>query len=368
MGLVMGKSHPGWTEVMSLEAAVGAQDKVDAAIGELSAGRPVVLVNKVDEGDAVLAFAAEHATAALVAFTVRHGSGFLCVAMEQADCQRLELGPMPRDQGVHPATAQRTTVDAVGTSTGISARDRAATISSLASETSSAGDFRRPGHVVPLHAEEGGVLSRRGTAEAILDLVRLAGLRPAGAFCALVSAEHPQAIADAAEARRFAAMHELAVVSVDDLFSHRVRAKARVRRCADTSLPTRYGQFRTIGYRSLEDNTEHIALVLGLDDEPAPVPVHVHPECVTGDVLASIGCDCGRALDEAVREMAALGRGVILYVRSVGGATACGLFGPAWADRPSVAATAASILNDLGVSRPRLVGGASHGLRAISSG
>jgi 3,4-dihydroxy 2-butanone 4-phosphate synthase/GTP cyclohydrolase II len=346
----------------------GASALVEVALAEVAAGRPVVLADDPDDAgrtSAALVFAAEPATPAAVAFAVRHGSGFVCVALDETDCDRLRLRP------VHHDPAYRTTVDGVGTGTGISARARAATIAALGSATSTAADFVRPGHVVPVSARAGGVLARRGRPEAAADLARLAGLRPAAALCDLVSAERTGEMADAAEAGRFAARHGLAALSVADLVCHRLRTEPRVRRCASTSLPTRYGLFTAVGYRDVESGAgggraaEHLALVAGPgpgtgqerggDGVRAPVPVHVHPECLTGDIMGSQACGCGAALDSALAEIGAVGRGVVIYARPRR-VTACGLARPAWTDRTGVAGVAAWILDDLDVSWLRLVG------------
>jgi 3,4-dihydroxy 2-butanone 4-phosphate synthase/GTP cyclohydrolase II len=278
---------------------------------------------------------------------VRHTSGFVCVALQGDECERLALSPMHHHDGDRFHTAFRVTVDLQGTGTGISASARARTIAALASPSSSAGDFVRPGHVVPLRARPDGVLERPGHTEAAVDLARLAGLSAAGALCEIVSEDQPGEMARGAELDRFAKEHDLVLISVADLIRFRRLTEPQVRRVVETSLPTEHGLFRAVGYASLHDASEHVALVAdGSDDSPDTVPVHVHTECLTGDVLRSTGCDCRQALDEAMARFSAERRGVVVYLRPAGTARTC--------DRnrdapPGAAATADWILADLGV-------------------
>ncbi|GAA1383516.1 bifunctional 3,4-dihydroxy-2-butanone-4-phosphate synthase/GTP cyclohydrolase II [Pseudonocardia kongjuensis] len=303
-----------------------AEARVRAALVAIAAGQPVVVVDdadREDEGD--LIFAAALATPALVAFTVRHTSGFICVALPDDECDRLDLPPMHHRDGDRFSTAYRVTVDRAGTGTGISATARAATIAALAAPTSVPRDFVRPGHVVPLRARPGGVLTRPGHTESAVDLARLAGLPPAGALCEIVSTERPGTMARGAELNRFADEHGLALVSVDDIIRYRLRTEAQVERVVTTALPTEHGHFRAVGYRAT-DGAEHVALLAGeLDDVTEDTPVHVHVECLSGDVLRASSCDCGRSLTEAMARFAAEGRGIITYLRPVGGVRACGL-------------------------------------------
>ncbi|BBG03752.1 MULTISPECIES: 3,4-dihydroxy-2-butanone-4-phosphate synthase [Pseudonocardia] len=303
-----------------------AEERVRAALAAIAAGEPVVVVDdadREDEGD--LIFAAALATPSLVAFTVRHTSGFICVALPDDECDRLDLPPMHHRDGDRFRTAYRVTVDLAGTGTGISASSRAATIAALAAPSSVPRDFVRPGHVVPLRARPGGVLTRPGHTESAVDLARLAGLPPVGALCEIVSTERPGTMARGTELTRFAAEHGLALVSVDDIIRYRLRTEAQVERVVTTALPTEHGHFRAVGYRGT-DGAEHVALIAGeLDDITADTPVHVHVECLSGDVLRATSCACGRSLTEAMARFAAEGRGIITYLRPVGGVRACGL-------------------------------------------
>lgn len=294
-------------------------DGIDRAIADIAAGRAVVVVDDEDrenEGDII--FAAELATPELVAFMVRHSSGYICAPLTGEDCDRLGLPPMvARNQDVR-GTAYTVTVDAAdAASTGISAADRAHTIRLLADPGTSAADFTRPGHMVPLRAVDGGVLVRAGHTEAAVDLARLAGLRPAGVICEVVSEDDPTGMARLPELRRFCDEHGLALVSIEQLIEWRRRNELLIDRVADVSMPTEHGAFRAVGYRSRVDGIEHVALVMGdvATDEGRDVLVRVHSECLTGDVFGSLRCDCGPQLEASLAAVAAEGRGVVLYMR-----------------------------------------------------
>ncbi|MCK2245489.1 MULTISPECIES: bifunctional 3,4-dihydroxy-2-butanone-4-phosphate synthase/GTP cyclohydrolase II [unclassified Crossiella] len=292
-------------------------DTIEAAIADIAAGRPVIVVDDEDrenEGDII--FAAEKATPELIAFTVRYTSGYICVPLPEADCDRLDLPPMYHTNQDARGTAYTVTVDArTGVSTGISAADRARTIRLLADAESTAADFNRPGHVVPLRAKEGGVLRRPGHTEAAVDLARLAGLRPAGVLCEVVSQKDDGDMARREELEVFAAEHDLKLISIAGLIAYRRRFEKQVQRVAEARIPTVHGEFRAVGYDSLLDGIEHVALVTGEIGDGEDVLVRVHSECLTGDVFASLRCDCGPQLDAALAAVAAEGRGVVLYMR-----------------------------------------------------
>ncbi|MBX6391628.1 MAG: bifunctional 3,4-dihydroxy-2-butanone-4-phosphate synthase/GTP cyclohydrolase II [Frankia sp.] len=299
-----------------------AQDELAAAFGtipqalaEIAAGRPVVVVDDADrENEGDLIFAAEKATPELLAFMIRHTSGVICAPVTGADADRLGLDPMVGRNSEPHHTAFTVSVDArSGVSTGISAADRAHTIRLLADPAAGPDDFTRPGHVFPLRARDGGVLSRAGHTEAAVDLARLAGLRPAGAICEIVNDDG--SMARLPDLVRFAREHGLVLVSIADLIAYRRRAERQVVRLAEARLPTRHGLFRAIGYRDTVDGVEHVALVRGDLGDGADVLVRMHSECLTGDVFGSLRCDCGDQLDAALRAVAAEGRGVVLYLR-----------------------------------------------------
>ncbi|MGW0227055.1 bifunctional 3,4-dihydroxy-2-butanone-4-phosphate synthase/GTP cyclohydrolase II [Actinopolymorpha singaporensis] len=297
------------------------RDPVERALADLAAGRAVVVVDDEDrenEGDII--FAASAATPELVAFTVRHTSGVLCVPMEGADLDRLAVGPMTADNQDTMRTAFCVTVDAAaGITTGISAEDRTRTIRLLADPGTGPDDVVRPGHVFPLRYRPGGVLARRGHTEAAVDLVRLAGLPPVGVLAELVENDGTMMRGDAL--RRFAGEHDLALLTIEDLVRHRRRHERLVERVAETRIPTRHGDFRAVGYRCTVDGSEHVALVRGdlaiaerTADGGGPL-VRLHSECLTGDAFGSLRCDCGPQLDRALAAVAADGAGVVVYLR-----------------------------------------------------
>ena len=291
-------------------------DSIDDAVAAIGRGEAVVVVDDEDrENEGDLIFAAEHATPELVAFMVRYTSGYVCVALEEDAAARLDLPPMVALNEDARSTAYTVTVDAATGTTGISARCRAETIRRLADPSSRAADFTRPGHVVPLRARPGGVLVRDGHTEASVDLARLAGCRPAGALCEIVSEDDPSDMARGDELRRFADEHGLTMISIAQLIAYRRRAENHVERVVSTTLPTEYGPFTAYGYRSLIDGTEHIALVTGDIAGGSDVLVRVHSECLTGDVFGSRRCDCGPQLHESMRIIQEAGRGVIVYLR-----------------------------------------------------
>ncbi|WP_188316594.1 bifunctional 3,4-dihydroxy-2-butanone-4-phosphate synthase/GTP cyclohydrolase II [Solihabitans fulvus] len=296
---------------------MGAFADIEQAIADIAAGRPVVVVDDEDrENEGDLIFAAEKATPELLAFMVRYTSGYVCVSLTEHDCDRLDLPPMYHTNQDRRGTAYTVTVDAKeGVSTGISAADRARTIRLLADGNAVAGDFVRPGHVVPLRAKEGGVLRRAGHTEAAVDLARLAGLRPVGVLCEIVSQKDEGDMARRDELAVFAEEHDMRLITIADLIAYRRRTEKQVVRVAEARIPTAHGTFRAVGYDSTLDGIEHIALVYGDLGDGADVLVRVHSECLTGDVFGSLRCDCGPQLDAALEAVATEGRGVVLYMR-----------------------------------------------------
>jgi 3,4-dihydroxy 2-butanone 4-phosphate synthase/GTP cyclohydrolase II len=290
-------------------------DEVDRAIKDIAAGRPVIVVDddkRENEGD--LVFAASLATPELLAFTIKHARGLICVPMLGADLDRLQLPQMTADNTEHHGTAFTISVDArEGTTTGISAADRAKTISVLADPASGPADLVRPGHIFPLRYAEGGVLRRPGHTEAAVDLARLAGLRPAGVVCEIVNEDGT--MARLPRLREFADEHGLALISIEQLIEYRRRTERLLTRLARTQIPNAYGIWQAYGYRHDIDGTEHVALVLGDITGRENVLARLHSECLTGDVFGSLRCDCGAQLDAAMAAIAAEGRGVVLYLR-----------------------------------------------------
>jgi 3,4-dihydroxy 2-butanone 4-phosphate synthase / GTP cyclohydrolase II len=306
---------------MEWVAAMTRLDSVERAVADIAAGRAVVVIDDEDrENEGDLIFAAEKATPELVAFMVRYTSGYLCVPLDGAICDRLGLLPMYAVNQDKHGTAYTITVDARnGVGTGISASDRSTTMRLLADPGSVADDFTRPGHVVPLRAKDGGVLRRPGHTEAAVDLARMAGLSPAGAICEIVSQKDEGAMAQTDELRVFADEHDLALIAIADLIEYRRKHEKHIQRIAEARIPTRHGEFRAVGYASIYEDVEHVALVRGEIAGPSfdgdDVLVRVHSECLTGDVFGSRRCDCGPQLDAAMAMVAREGRGVVLYMR-----------------------------------------------------
>ena len=290
-------------------------DSVERAIADIAAGKPVVVVDdeeRENEGDII--FAAAKATPELMAFTIRHSSGVICVPMPAEMLDRLEIPLMTPHNRDRMRTQFTISVDARdGVSTGISAGDRAHTARVLADSATEPWEITRPGHVFPLRYREGGVLGRRGHTEAAVDLARLAGLTPVGVLVEIVNDDGT--MKRAPELRAFADEHDLAMISIDDLVRYRHRTEDLVERVAETRLPTRHGDFTAYGYRSSIDGSEHLALVYGDIGGDEPVLTRVHSECLTGDVFGSQRCDCGPQLDEALERVSASGRGVVVYLR-----------------------------------------------------
>ncbi|MEW9527980.1 bifunctional 3,4-dihydroxy-2-butanone-4-phosphate synthase/GTP cyclohydrolase II [Microbispora sp. NPDC049125] len=290
-------------------------DPVERAIADIRDGRAVVVVddeNRENEGD--LIFAAARATPELLAFMIRHTSGVICVGMEGPALDRLGLPLMVQENKERLRTAYTISVDARdGVTTGISAADRARTIRTLCDSATEPFELVRPGHVFPLRYREGGVLARRGHTEASVDLARLAGLTPAGGLAEIVNDDGT--MARLPRLREFADEHDLALISIEQLVEWRRRSETMVTRVAETRIPNRYGMWRAYGYASALDGGEHLALVYGDLADGEGVLVRAHSECLTGDVLGSLRCDCGVQLDAAMRAVAEEGRGVIVYLR-----------------------------------------------------
>ncbi|WP_197375581.1 bifunctional 3,4-dihydroxy-2-butanone-4-phosphate synthase/GTP cyclohydrolase II [Mycolicibacterium baixiangningiae] len=290
-------------------------DGIERAIGDIAAGKPVVVVDdesRENEGDII--FAAAAATPELMAFTVRYSSGVICVPMPGDIADRLELPPMTSHNQDPKNTAFTVSVDAAdGVTTGISAADRARTARLLADPSTSAGQLTRPGHMFPLRAREGGVLVRRGHTEAAVDLVAAAGLHPVGILVEIVNDDGT--MKRGPQLREFADEHGLAMVSIEQLAQYRLRQDVLIERGPVTRMPTSAGDFEAYAYRSLVDGNDHVALVAGDVTTSEPVLVRVHSECLTGDVFGSRRCDCGPQLEESLRRISDEGRGVLIYMR-----------------------------------------------------
>jgi 3,4-dihydroxy 2-butanone 4-phosphate synthase / GTP cyclohydrolase II len=288
---------------------------IPQAIAAIGRGDMVVVVDDADrenEGDLIVA--AEAVTAEQIAFFVRHTSGVICVSLTGERLDALDIPLMVVGNTEAQRTAFTVSVDyRHGTSTGISAADRAATIRSLVDPATRPADLARPGHIFPLRYADGGVLKRAGHTEAAVDLARLAGLSPAGVIAEIVNDDG--SMKRGQQLREFADEHRLKMISIEDLIHYRRRHETHVERVAETRLPTAYGDFTAYGYRITIDDSEHIALVYGDLGDGADVLTRVHSECLTGDVFGSRRCDCGPQLEEALGRIVEEGRGVVVYLR-----------------------------------------------------
>ena len=283
-----------------------------AAIGR---GEMVIMVDDADrenEGDLILA--AERATAAQLGFMLRHTSGIVCISMMGERLDELDLPMMVAKNTDVRRTAFTISVDARdGTTTGISGADRARTIAALIDPATTPADLARPGHMYPLRYEPGGVLKRAGHTEAAVDLANLAGLYPAGVLAEVMNDDG--SVARLPDLTRFAADHGILLGSIADLIAHRRKQEKLVERVVEARIPTRHGEFRAVGFRSLVDDRQHLAFVMGDLGDGQDVLVRVHSECLTGDVFGSRRCDCGEQLELALAKVGEAGRGVVLYIR-----------------------------------------------------
>ncbi len=294
---------------------------VEAAIEDIEAGRMVILVDDADrENEGDLCLAAEKVTPEAINFMAKFGRGLICLSMTEEQLDRLHLSMMVPDYENTSGfgTAFTVSIEArQGVTTGISAADRATTILTAIAENARPNDLVRPGHVFPLRAREGGVLRRAGQTEGSVDLARLAGLRPAGVICEIMNDDGSMArMPDLIE---FGREHGVKIVTIADLIQYRLRKEKLVRRAAVATMPVRdAGEFRAIIYENDIDHVDHMALVKGEIDPEQPVLVRVHSECLTGDALGSMRCDCGEQLDAALKMIDAQGCGVLLYMRQEG--------------------------------------------------
>jgi len=294
---------------------------VEAAVEDIRDGKLVILVDDADrENEGDLCIAAEKVTPEAINFMARYGRGLICLSMTEQQLDRLNLGMMVPDWENTSGfgTAFTVSIEARrGVTTGISAADRATTILTAIADDAKPGDIARPGHIFPLRARPGGVLRRAGQTEGSVDLARLAELKPAGVICEIMNDDGTMArMPDLIE---FARRHQIQIVSIADLIQYRLRVEKLVRRAAVANMPTRAGgDFRCIVYENDIDHVDHMALVKGEIGPDDAVLVRVHSECLTGDALGSLRCDCGEQLDAALKLIEAEGQGVLLYMRQEG--------------------------------------------------
>lgn len=290
---------------------------IEAALEDLKAGKMIVVVDDEDrENEGDLLMVAEKVTPEAIAFMAREGCGLICVPIEEDLALKLDLSQMVQDNTDPKKTAFTVSVDAKSCGTGISAFDRAMTIQAMLDPEAKGEDFSRPGHVFPLIARKGGVLRRAGHTEAAVDLAKLAGARPAGVICEIMGKDGHMAKGD--ELWAFAQSHELKIITIESLIAYQRIHHKQVRRRGQASLPSKYGSFEMFGYEDILTGQEHVALVKGKIDDGEPVLVRVHSECLTGDALGSLRCDCGDQLAEAAKRIEEEGRGILLYMRQEG--------------------------------------------------
>lgn len=292
-------------------------DGVESCLEALRAGEIVLVTDDADrenEGDCICA--AEFATRENVNFMATHARGLICMPMSAAWCRKLNLPQMVRENTDNHHTAFTVSIDAKSTTTGISAEERSITARKCVEEGVTSGDFRRPGHMFPLEAREGGVLKRAGHTEATVDLCRLAGLKEVGLCCEIMKDDGTMARLDDVSA--FAKRHKLKMMTIADLIAYRRRNDRLVDAVEEVDLPTEHGHFRLKMYRSRVSGLEHLALVKGDVGDGNATLVRVHSECFTGDVLGSERCDCGAQLHEAMAMIEREGRGAVLYMRQEG--------------------------------------------------
>jgi 3,4-dihydroxy 2-butanone 4-phosphate synthase/GTP cyclohydrolase II len=295
-------------------------DRVEDAIDDVRRGKLVIVADDEDrENEGDLVCAAEAVTPEIINFMTKHGRGLICVALTDERADELDLPPMTESNTDPQGTAFTVTVDAhrrFGVTTGISAHDRATTIKVLLAPETRPNDLRRPGHIFPLRAKPGGVLRRIGQTEAGVDLARLAGFTPAGVICEILREDG--SMARRPELEQFAREHGLRFITVAQLVAYRLQKERLVRRIAEAKLPTAYGEFTVIGFQSVIDDREHLALVKGEVAGQEDVLVRMHSECLTGDVFGSQRCDCGEQLAAAMQRIQQEGRGAIVYLRQEG--------------------------------------------------
>ena len=292
-------------------------NSVEEAIEDIRQGKMVIVVDDPDrenEGDLVMA--AEKVTPEAINFMAKYGRGLICLSLTPERCEELGLEPMVRENSDPKGTAFCVSIDAHpkhGTTTGISAYDRAITIKLAVSPEAKPSDFVKPGHVFPLKARKGGVLERAGHTEASVDLAKLAGLYPAGVICEIMKDDGTMArLPDLIE---FAQRHGLKIVTIEDLIKYRLKRETIVEKVSEAHLPTPWGTFKIHVYRNKLDGMEHAVLTMGEWKENEPVLVRVHSECLTGDVFKSLKCDCRSQLEKALEMIAKEGKGILVYMR-----------------------------------------------------
>ena len=292
-------------------------NSIEDALAALRAGKCILVLDDPDrENEGDLICAAEFATTENVNFMASAAKGLICMPMSRLICERLNLPQMCANNSDNHLTAFTVSVDHITTTTGISAVERGITARAIVADDTKPSDFRRPGHMFPLQARDGGVLVRTGHTEATVDLCRLAGLKECGLCCEIMREDG--SMMRTPELHEFARKHDLVIITIADLVAYRRKTEKLVTQVSVAELPTKYGTFKAYGYVNSVTGEHHVALVKGDVTTPEPVLCRVHSECLTGDAFGSLRCDCGEQLAEALRRIEARGRGVLLYLRQEG--------------------------------------------------
>lgn len=290
---------------------------IEDALEALRAGKCILVLDDPDrENEGDLICAAEFATTENVNLMASEAKGLICMPMSRKICEQLNLPQMCANNSDNHLTAFTVSVDHISTTTGISAVERGITARAIVAEGTKPSDFRRPGHMFPLQARDGGVLVRTGHTEATVDLCRLAGLKECGLCCEIMREDG--SMMRSPELFEFAKKHDLVIITIADLVAYRRKTEKLVTQVSVAELPTKYGTFKAYGYVNSVTGEHHVALVKGDVTTPEPVLCRVHSECLTGDAFGSLRCDCGEQLAEALRRIEARGRGVLLYLRQEG--------------------------------------------------
>lgn len=290
---------------------------IEEAIEDIKEGKMIVVVDDEDrenEGDLIMA--AEKVTAEAINFMAKYGRGLICMPIDGERLKELNIGQMVEVNTDNKGTAFTVSIDHKETTTGISAFERALTIKKVLEGESKSEDFRRPGHIFPLEGKEGGVLKRAGHTEASLDLSRLAGLYPAAVICEIMNEDGT--MARVPELMEYVKEHNLKIITIADLIAYRRKNESLIERVVETKMPTKYGEFKIYGYVNKLNGEHHVALVKGDINDGEPVLVRMHSECLTGDALGSIRCDCGDQYTAAMRAISKEKRGILVYMRQEG--------------------------------------------------
>lgn len=292
-------------------------NSIEEAIEDIKIGKIIVVIDDEDrENEGDLLMAAEKVTPEAINFMAAYGKGLICMPIEADTLDRLDIPQMVTNNTDNHETAFTVSVDHIDTTTGISAYERALTIQKVLDKNAKPNEFRRPGHIFPLKAKSGGVLVRNGHTEAAVDLSKLAGLKPGGVICEIMSDDGT--MARTPELIEFANLHNLKIITIKDLVEYRKNNEKHIERVVETKMPTKYGDFKMYGFVNKLNGEHHVALVMGDISEDEAILTRVHSECLTGDALGSKRCDCGEQYDAAMKKIAKEGKGILLYMRQEG--------------------------------------------------